>query len=296
VFWSFFHLKIENHPHPQQIESVLCLVNSPFATSSFSLRCPYNYNINTSTLVAVMSQDGDTNTPEQAANDHRPSDVQMKKPSLQQRMRLYQQKVNQANQLNQVAVQEEAKRHLGQAPTTQKASQKASIPVQDHALLQEASRVGIEAKVLAEPAADAVYKAQMKQEKEELIEFAVNDYYSPQGQFRHYQRDLKSLPQQQTQAVSAKASALETFNPLEVVGTTMAAGNTNEREGARRLASEMHRRIAKSQKAESKRKDREDSDVSYINQRNKRFNQKINRTYDKHTAEIRQNLERGTAL
>ena len=40
----------------------------------------------------------------------------------------------------------------------------------------------------------------------------------------------------------------------------------------------------------------EGEDISYINKRNKRFNEKINRNYDKHTAEIRQNLERGTAL
>jgi pre-mRNA-splicing factor SYF2 len=36
--------------------------------------------------------------------------------------------------------------------------------------------------------------------------------------------------------------------------------------------------------------------VGYINQRNKRFNEKISRSYDKETAKIRQNLERGTAL
>lgn len=38
------------------------------------------------------------------------------------------------------------------------------------------------------------------------------------------------------------------------------------------------------------------TDVGYINQRNKRFNEKISRNYDEHTAEIRQSLERGTAL
>ena len=36
--------------------------------------------------------------------------------------------------------------------------------------------------------------------------------------------------------------------------------------------------------------------VGYINQRNKRFNEKISRSYDEETAKIRQNLERGTAL
>lgn len=37
-------------------------------------------------------------------------------------------------------------------------------------------------------------------------------------------------------------------------------------------------------------------DIDYINDRNKHFNKKIKRAYDKYTVEIRQNLERGTAL
>lgn len=38
------------------------------------------------------------------------------------------------------------------------------------------------------------------------------------------------------------------------------------------------------------------ADVTYINQRNLRFNQKLARAYDAVTAEIKDNLERGTAL
>ena len=37
-------------------------------------------------------------------------------------------------------------------------------------------------------------------------------------------------------------------------------------------------------------------DVTSINDRNKFFNKKIKRAFDKYTVEIRQNLERGTAL
>ena len=40
----------------------------------------------------------------------------------------------------------------------------------------------------------------------------------------------------------------------------------------------------------------EDADVDYINDRNRVFNKKIGRAFDKYTTEIRQNLERGTAL
>lgn len=53
----------------------------------------------------------------------------------------------------------------------------------------------------------------------------------------------------------------------------------------------------------SKRKDfsrrrafKDDADVDYINAGNADFNKKIKRAYDQYTVEIKQNLERGTAV
>ncbi|KIW04695.1 uncharacterized protein PV09_04429 [Verruconis gallopava] len=40
----------------------------------------------------------------------------------------------------------------------------------------------------------------------------------------------------------------------------------------------------------------ENGDVTYINHKNKQFNEKLNRFYDKYTADIRENFERGTAI
>ena len=40
----------------------------------------------------------------------------------------------------------------------------------------------------------------------------------------------------------------------------------------------------------------EEKDVTYINKRNEVYNKKIERAFDPYTAEIRANLERGTAL
>lgn len=40
----------------------------------------------------------------------------------------------------------------------------------------------------------------------------------------------------------------------------------------------------------------ENKDVDYINDRNKNFNDKLQRFFQKDTAEIKANLERGTAL
>lgn len=85
-----------------------------------------------------------------------------------------------------------------------------------------------------------------------------------------------------------------TFNPMAIASGEKE--DAAEQEGARRLANEMKRRIEKQAKNKRNRLDFEGTDVSYINERNKRFNQKISRNFDEHTAEIRQNLERGTAL
>ena len=82
-------------------------------------------------------------------------------------------------------------------------------------------------------------------------------------------------------------------------GLTLMNGPVNEiqeREGARHIAQELKRRIEKQAKRRREKVDFEESDVSYINKRNKHFNEKISRNFDRHTAEIRQNLERGTAL
>lgn len=45
-----------------------------------------------------------------------------------------------------------------------------------------------------------------------------------------------------------------------------------------------------------RRQEFDSEDVTYINDRNKMFNKKIKRAFDKYTVEIRQNLERGTAI
>ena len=55
-------------------------------------------------------------------------------------------------------------------------------------------------------------------------------------------------------------------------------------------------RIDKRSKYSRRRGMNPEADVDYINDRNMRFNKKAARYYDKFTAEIKQNLERGTAV
>lgn len=55
-------------------------------------------------------------------------------------------------------------------------------------------------------------------------------------------------------------------------------------------------RIEKREKYSRRRPYNDDADIDYINERNAKFNQKAERFYGKYTAEIKQNLERGTAV
>ena len=55
-------------------------------------------------------------------------------------------------------------------------------------------------------------------------------------------------------------------------------------------------RIDKRSKYSRRREFQHDTDVDYINERNMEFNRKTACFYDKYTAEIKQNLKRGTAI
>lgn len=80
--------------------------------------------------------------------------------------------------------------------------------------------------------------------------------------------------------------------------TTTFNENKPDKAAVDRLVTDMKRAEEQSLK---KRKERmaqngDDGDVTYINEKNKQFNQKLARFYDKYTAEIRDSFERGTMI
>eukprot|EP00814_Leptocylindrus_danicus_P013443 CAMPEP_0116031708 /NCGR_PEP_ID=MMETSP0321-20121206/17720_1 /TAXON_ID=163516 /ORGANISM="Leptocylindrus danicus var. danicus, Strain B650" /LENGTH=391 /DNA_ID=CAMNT_0003506975 /DNA_START=222 /DNA_END=1397 /DNA_ORIENTATION=- len=130
-------------------------------------------------------------------------------------------------------------------------------------------------------------KAMRKQDRAEMNRFEANDYYNPEGQHRNYSRNIKSLQKMNT------AKSTDTYDPLS--NNNLDAQATNS-EGARRLANELQLRGERTERKKREKSEIEGDEVSYINKRNKMFNKKIDRNYGKYTAEIKQNLERGTAL
>lgn len=55
-------------------------------------------------------------------------------------------------------------------------------------------------------------------------------------------------------------------------------------------------RISKREKYSRRRIYDDDADINFINERNMKFNKKLERFYGDYTEEIKQNLERGTAV
>lgn len=67
-------------------------------------------------------------------------------------------------------------------------------------------------------------------------------------------------------------------------------------ENVDRMVGELKAREEKRKQFSRRRKFHEDKDIDSINERNAHFNRKIERAFGKYTVEIKNNLERGTAL
>ncbi|XP_065731886.1 pre-mRNA-splicing factor SYF2-like [Phocoena phocoena] len=63
-----------------------------------------------------------------------------------------------------------------------------------------------------------------------------------------------------------------------------------------RMVVDLEKQIEKRDKYSRRRPYNDDADIDYINERNAKFNKKAERFYGKYTAEIKQNLERRTAV
>ena len=212
----------------------------------------------------------------------------------QQRLRRLKQKMNQARQLNRQAVQEEGENMLLSLSSGQQrggGARKNDNTSKKHP--STGGGGGGKEKYLTQQASEAISKREKKEENAILNQYHIKDYHNPQGQYRNYLRNLKSLPKGDT--VSASATTDATYNPLQFGDDAAEQQNERlQREGAHRLASELKRRIEKQQKR--KQTDSDKDQTGGINKRNKLYIQQISKDYDKHTKEIKQNLERGTAL
>ncbi|XP_066597358.1 pre-mRNA-splicing factor Syf2 [Prorops nasuta] len=70
----------------------------------------------------------------------------------------------------------------------------------------------------------------------------------------------------------------------------------DKKEAIDKMVDDLEKQVAKREKYSRRRTHNDDADIDYINERNARFNQKLERFYGEHTRETKLNLERGTAI
>lgn len=114
------------------------------------------------------------------------------------------------------------------------------------------------------------------------------------AQFRQYQRLVKQIKPDMEQYVKQRDDTGEEF--YATANSLLHGTHVPTKEGVDRLVADVDKQIEKRAKYSRRRRYNDDADIDYINERNANFNKKAERFYGKYTAEIKQNLERGTAV
>jgi pre-mRNA-splicing factor SYF2 len=140
--------------------------------------------------------------------------------------------------------------------------------------------------------ADEVEKME-KRKKRKNPDQGFSDY--EQATFRQYQRLTKQIkPNLQEYEAQKEKLGDEIFYPsADTLGVTE---HKDSEEAVSCLVDDLDKQIKKRAKYSRRRAYDEDEDIDYINERNMKFNKKLERFYGKYTTEIKQNLERGTAI
>ncbi|KAH7340705.1 SYF2 splicing factor-domain-containing protein [Rhizoctonia solani] len=152
-----------------------------------------------------------------------------------------------------------------------------------------------------------------KARKERRADFQFHD--DAHAARRKYKKDLDLIKpdlvayQAQKEAAMGQGSALQAFSSgsssnaitasehlYRDANTLLYGDNKPSEEAIDRVVGKLNLDLDKRSKFSRKRNNEEEGDITYINERNRVFNKKIARFYDKYTAETRASFERGTAL
>lgn len=135
----------------------------------------------------------------------------------------------------------------------------------------------------AETAARRYDKHRLKEKRQAAFGW---DVFNADSLQKAYEKRLDQLP------IGPSHSEQDDDDPL-VYGQQPPTKND---EALDRMVAELEQREQRKATFSRRRAFVPEADVDYINERNKVFNKKIKRAYSKYTVEIRQNLERGTAI
>ncbi len=79
-------------------------------------------------------------------------------------------------------------------------------------------------------------------------------------------------------------------------GSLVHGTHTDRKQAIDKMAEDVQKQVAKREKFSRRRAFDDGADIDYINERNMKFNKKLERFYGGYTKDIKDNLERGTAV
>jgi len=115
-----------------------------------------------------------------------------------------------------------------------------------------------------------------------------------QATFRKYSGLTKQIKPDMEEYQVAKCSSGDAF--YAEAGTIVHGVHKDSKEAIDRMAVDVIKQQEKREKFSRRRRHDPDADIDYINERNMNFNKKLERFYGTYTKEIKDNLERGTAV
>ncbi|XP_033210722.1 pre-mRNA-splicing factor Syf2 [Belonocnema kinseyi] len=201
-------------------------------------------------------------------------------------------KRNEARTQNHQAVIDESKRD-NLPKNWESRKRQADWILQDEAARKDAEEKGLDydrTKLLNMGALDAQHIA--RKQKKKNPDPGFSDY--EQATIRQYNRNIKGIKPN----MDAYEEAKEKLGPAFYGDrNTILHGLVEDKKDAvDKMVEDLEKQIAKRNKYSRRRMHNDDADIDYINERNARFNQKLERFYGEHTRETKLNLERGTAI
>nr|CAG4641232.1 EOG090X0ECA [Eulimnadia texana] len=221
-----------------------------------------------------------------------PSGSNNKHAERMKRLRELHMKRNEARKQNHQEVVEEDKRN--KLPANWEARKaRADWILNSEAKKREAAEKGLDydrVKNLELSAVEA--ERQHRKHASKNADSGFADY--EQATIRQYTRLVKDIKPDMNEYEKEKETLGEAFYAEK--NTIVHGLHKDTPEAIDRMVKDLNKQIEKREKYSRRRRHDDDADIDYINDRNMRFNKKLERFYGEYTTEIKQNLERGTAI
>lgn len=225
------------------------------------------------------------------------SDAKSAKQKMAERMaklKTLHQARNEARNENHGEVKKEVERF--NLPSNWKArEEKADWLTKDKANRDAASEQGIDyerVKMLNVSALEQERMEKLKKKNRKIGDEGFDSY--EQQTARQYQRLIRAMPPKDLQRYSEQKEAIgdEYFQANPVLEGRV----KDSKESVDRMVKDLEGQIEKRKNSSRRRMYNDNEDIDYINEKNRKLNKKLAKFYDPYTGEIRDALERGTAI